>query len=103
MRVQQFFNPEIQTVKPVDLEVPTESKTKTWLQLDSMIDYLHVYRQSFKGSREPVWERHAMARQKSKKFVTQEEPTDRRKTVKEYISQVKTADSNRPDYLLTQR
>lgn len=39
------------------IDVGLEARTPIWQQLDSMIEYLKVYRSDFKGSRAPVWER----------------------------------------------
>ena len=53
--------------------IELEQRTPIWQKLDSMIEYLKVYRTDFKGTRAPVWERQLIESRRAKKLKLQEE------------------------------
>ncbi len=44
-------------------------KTKLYITLDNMLDYLHVYRKKLKGSRVPFYQANFLVKQQSNKSI----------------------------------
>ncbi len=53
----RLIDNESVTSKKKDPFIHSEDKTKTYFQLDSLIEHLKVYRDELRGSRVPIYER----------------------------------------------
>jgi len=62
----------ITQAKTKDPLVNSEEKTKTYFQLDSLIEHLKVYRDELRGSRVPVYERSFIRTQQERKKMLEE-------------------------------
>ena len=62
----------ITSVRTKDPFVHTEEKTKTYFQLDSLIEHLKVYRDELRGSRVPIYERSFIRTQQERKKMLEE-------------------------------
>ena len=61
---------KIESVRSKDPFVHSEEKTKTYFQLDSLIEHLKVYRDELRGSRVPIYERSFIRTQQERKRLS---------------------------------